>query len=403
MWGHAMHTTGDRTAGMAFLPRWLSADPDSTTLDRLFADWVSASGWQQAGLIGSVGNTHTISVEATATNMVAQPVPPEGWRAIAEELARASESDDVRVSGHCLCTLVHVPGAESALLWVRETDAACDAWDQAYLRLSAQLMQRSRVVLRSFQGVDSQALWSHLQNASTIAGRIAHDFGNILTGVIGFTDLSQPHVPAGSQLESYLHGIAKSGVRGSEFVQQLHQFQRVGQSRTQPGWLSPVLERELRELRHRGDHAVRIVDDIPPDLPSIALGEAVSGIVLRQLFHNAVESMPQGGNLGVRVRQKLATSEDGQRYWGNLKAGPCLEVVISDTGSGISPALQGRLFVEPLLTTKYRHRGLGLATVFRILYLHDAGIRLSVRPAPESGTDVQLLIPLARPESEVLA
>jgi signal transduction histidine kinase len=298
---------------------------------------------------------------------------------------------------------VHLPGTEAGLLWVQVSETEDDSTHRAYLHLSAELMRRSPVVLRTVRGVDSAALWNRLNDAATVAGRTAHDFDNVLTGVIGFAELSQAQVEPGSPLGIYLAEIAKAGQRGQDFTRQLHQFNRVGQSRTRPGSLQPVLEQELHKCRQRCGDRIRIEQTIPAELPMITLGELASAIVVRNLLDNAVESMPNGGTITVQVRRQTVTPEDRDRYLGHLAAGPCLEVVIADTGSGITPAFRDKVFTQPLTTSKHRHRGLGLATVFRILYRHDAGIRIEPRSAPETGTIVRLLFPLAHRPGEASA
>ncbi|MCZ2340565.1 MAG: HAMP domain-containing histidine kinase [Bacteroidales bacterium] len=400
-----MRITGSRTAGMAFLPQWLSADPNQRTLETLFADWVKTSGWERAGLIERPRGPQSVLWEAGPSGIVPPSTPPDDWDTVAEELTQTTENDAVRLCEGHLLTLVQVPGTDSVLLWVRVRDAGCDALDRAYLRLSAEMMRHSRVVTHAIPGVDSHRLWERLQDVAVVAGRVAHDFDNILTGVLGFAELGLAQTETGSQLENFLQKIAESGKRGNDLTRLLHQFNRMGQTRTRPGSLQPILERELRALSTHSERTVQVTHEIPPTLPWVAMEETMCGLVLRNLLQNAVEAFPAGGGrVHVRVRSAQVTVADTQRFWGHLATGPSLEITITDSGCGIPPTQQReRLFATPLVTTKYRHRGLGLPTVFRILYLHKAGIRLEPRPDHQPGTCVRLLIPLARPESEASA
>jgi signal transduction histidine kinase len=70
-------------------------------------------------------------------------------------------------------------------------------------------------------------------------------------------------------------------------------------------------------------------------------------------------------------------------------------VSLTDTGIGIKPEVRRRLFAEPFHTTKVRHRGIGLAIVYRILCSHRGGIQIDPVPSPGTGTHVRVVLPLA--------
>jgi two-component system, NtrC family, sensor histidine kinase PilS len=100
--------------------------------------------------------------------------------------------------------------------------------------------------------------------------------------------------------------------------------------------------------------------------------------VLWNLLRNAAEAMPEGGEVGVSV-----TVDGGG-----------VELSVSDSGQGIAPEDQERIF-EPFYTTKERGSGLGLATVHRIV--HEHGGQVSIQSAPGKGTRVTVRLPLAAP------
>src|SRR5207244_7387251 len=84
---------------------------------------------------------------------------------------------------------------------------------------------------------------------------------------------------------------------------------------------------------------------------------------------------------------------DCQEMLGNAAPGPHVEVTVTDTGSGLSPEVRGRLFRELFHSTKMRHRGLGLAVVYGVLQTYRGGIRFG--PDPAQGTAVRLFLPTA--------
>jgi C4-dicarboxylate-specific signal transduction histidine kinase len=97
----------------------------------------------------------------------------------------------------------------------------------------------------------------------------------------------------------------------------------------------------------------------------------------------------------VTARSVELSPTESREYLGNVKAGPHVELTVQDMGAGIKPEVRARLFVEPFYTTKVRHRGLGLAIVYRVLYAHGGGIRIDAPVAPETGTVVRVVFPLA--------
>jgi signal transduction histidine kinase len=80
-------------------------------------------------------------------------------------------------------------------------------------------------------------------------------------------------------------------------------------------------------------------------------------------------------------------------YLGNPAPGPNIEITIRDAGPGMTEDARRRVFVEPFFTTKARHRGLGLAVVYRSLYAHRGGVR--VEHGTGRGTTVTVVVPLA--------
>ncbi|MBX9581102.1 MAG: hypothetical protein K2X87_12405, partial [Gemmataceae bacterium] len=225
-----------------------------------------------------------------------------------------------------------------------------------------------------------------------IAGRMAHDFDNILTGILGFADLTLPALPADSQEASFVAEIAKVGQRGILFTQQLHQLSRGGQAKPHPGSVAATLAREEARLRPAMHPALKMEKDVPPDLPAAAVEAGPLQTALGHLFENAVEACPQGGTVRLVARPAELSAADAAAFLGPVTPGPHLLVTITDTGGGIKPDVRRRLFAEPFFTTKVRHRGLGLAVAYRVLAAHRGG--LSLDPAP-GGTAARVALPVA--------
>jgi signal transduction histidine kinase len=243
--------------------------------------------------------------------------------------------------------------------------------------------------------LDPDKLYIRLGDAAVIAGRMAHDFDNILTGIIGFSDLTLPMLSAGSQAASFVAEIGKVGQRGIQFTQQLHQLSRSGQVKPQPATVIVALAKEEARLKPTMNSNLRIEKDLPPNLPAVALESAPLQIVLGHLLENAVEACPQGGLVRILARTVELSEAEAKMYLGKAGVGVHLMVNLTDTGSGIKPEVRRRLFVEPFYTTKVRHRGIGLAIVYRILCSHRGGIQIDPVPSPGTGTNIRVVLPLA--------
>jgi signal transduction histidine kinase len=233
-----------------------------------------------------------------------------------------------------------------------------------------------------------------LQDASIIAGRMAHDFDNILTGIIGFSDLTIPMLQPGSQAARFVAEIGKVGHRGTVFTQQLHQLSRSGQVKPSPASVVAALAKEELRVRTQAP-GVRFERELPPALPAVSLECGPLQTVLGHLLENAAEACPQGGLVRVAALPVELTEADARGYLGRPSAGAHVLVTLTDTGIGIKPEVRRRLFVEPFFTTKVRHRGLGLAIAYRILCAHRGGIQIDSVPPPGSGTQVRVVLPLS--------
>jgi len=228
-----------------------------------------------------------------------------------------------------------------------------------------------------------------------IAGRMAHDFDNILTGIIGFSDLAQPMLQPGSQAAAFVAEIAKVGQRGILFTQQLHQLSRSGQMKPNPGVISTAAAKEELRLKPHMSPNLRVEKDLPASLGPVAVEGAPLQAVIGHLLENAVEACPQGGVIRIVARPMELSEAEAKTYLGRPGGGNHVLVTITDSGLGMKPEVRRRLLVEPFFTTKVRHRGLGLAIAYRILCAHRGGMQIDSVPAPGTGTQVRVVLPLA--------
>lgn len=394
-----MASPSGTTSGLAYLPHWLQDTKDPSALDAQLSAWGRASACRVAGLVWPADSKPNVMIQARPESAEKLAAPPAEYLDIAKAIRNGTPTIAWQTPGGTvrLYAAIQPQGRAAGLIWLERgsTDTWTDA-DKHYLVLSAKLIERSpALLLRIGRNIDSERLQQRLQDASVIAGRMAHDFDNILTGIIGFADLSVPLVPAGSQAARFLGEISKVGHRGIAFTQQLHQMSRAGQPKPLPGNVAAAVAREELRVRVALPSGARMTIEIPASMPVVGIEAVPLGIVLGHLMENAIEASPAQGRITVTAKLVELNSAETQGYLGQLNPGAHVEVTIRDEGPGLTPEIRAKLFAEPFFTTKVRHRGLGLAIVYRALCAHGGGIRFAASAFPDTGTTVHALFPLA--------
>jgi signal transduction histidine kinase len=365
--------------------------------DSLLFGWARACGWRACGFVwtGDGGPVVKTVQAGLAVDLPAPPEIPDALRRL--KLGETTVFYSLPNTAGRVFAAVQPVGRTPGLLWAEKT--AGQPWtdaERAYLVLVARTMERSPA-LSALIGpvIDPDRLYQRLGDAAVIAGRLGHDFDNLLQGIIGFSDLTLPLVPPGTQAASFIAEIGKVGQRGIQFTQQLHHLSRSGQVKPTPGSISLAVSKEEARLKTVMPLGVRIEKEFPTNLPSVAMEAGPLQTVLGHLLENAVEACPQGGVVRVFARPVELTEADARGYLGRVGVGGYLLISISDTGPGIKQEVRRRLFVEPFFTTKVRHRGLGLAIAYRVLCSHRGGIQLEPVPSPGTGTLAKVVLPLA--------
>jgi two-component system, cell cycle sensor histidine kinase and response regulator CckA len=232
---------------------------------------------------------------------------------------------------------------------------------------------REGAVLYAIDATEQKALelkfaQSHKMEAvGKLAGGVAHDFNNVLTAIIGFSDLLlQTHRPTDAAYRDIMN-IRSSANRAADLVQQLLAFSRrqtlqpkvleLGEVLTD---LAPLLNRSLGET---------IELKILPgrDLWYVKADKGQFVQVIINLAVNAKDAMPNGGCLTIRTRN-ISERESVRIGALNLAAGEYVLIEVEDTGVGIPPDVMSKIF-EPFFTTKDvgKGTGLGLSTVYGIV------------------------------------
>jgi signal transduction histidine kinase len=229
-----------------------------------------------------------------------------------------------------------------------------------------------------------------------LSSSVAHDFKNLLHGILGFTELLRANLARESEEFVYLREIEAVVERGGVLTQQLDAFGRRSRLTLVDLDINNFVEEILGRFRASLSERVGLELLLTPDLPMTQGDSAKLELALTHLFDNAVEAMQQGGGLTVTTGLVRFTELDLQDFpWAT--AGRYLTVSVDDTGSGMDLEVQSRIF-EPFFTTKVggSHNGLGLAIVHGIVTQHQGNIE--VLSSPDWGTDVTVYLPTVERE-----
>ncbi len=239
-------------------------------------------------------------------------------------------------------------------------------------------------------GAGPTDLLQRFQDGAVISSRLAHSFDNILTGIIGFSELSMQMLPSGSPVSQYLGEVLQAAQNGVVLTQQLHHFGRASTVTAGPTQLAVVVADEESRVARTLPPSVTLKIDLPADLPSLAIGIEALRQVIGHLLDNAREATA-AGTITLSAREAAADAPHPAELPRPLGAGPFVEITVADTGSGMTPEASQRLATEPFFTSKARHSGLGLPTVQRILRAHGGAFRLS--SVPGEGTSARVFLP----------
>lgn len=392
-----MSQPGTLAAALAFVPNWWQEAADSFALDALLIGWARACGWRACGLVmpGESAGTVARTVQGGTAGDVPPVEVPDALRRI-----RGGETTvlySAPGSSGRLFAGVQPVGRPLGLVWSERP--AGQPWGEAereYLVLTARTLERSPALAALVGPVlDTERLSQRLADAAVIAGRMAHDFDNILTGIIGFSDLTQPMLQPGSQAAGFVAEIAKVGQRGIQFTQQLHQLSRSGQTKPSPASVATAVAKEELRLKPLMSPNLRVEKELPASLGAVAVESGPLQLVLGHLMENAVEACHQGGVIRITARPTELSEAEAKSYLGRPGVGGHLLVTVADSGVGMKPEVRRRLLAEPFFTTKVRHRGLGLAVAYRVLCAHRGGLQIDSVPPPGTGTQVRVVLPLA--------
>ena len=228
-----------------------------------------------------------------------------------------------------------------------------------------------------------------MEAIGTLAGGVAHDFNNLMMGIMGNVSLMVHEIDPEHPYHDRLRQIEKLIQSGARLTSQLLGYARKGQYELKAVDVNRIIrETVVTFVRTRREIAPHL--DLADQLPPVEADESQMNQILLNLFINAADAMADGGALLISTR---AVSDPPFRGGSMEKGGPPFVLIrVTDTGAGIDSKVIDQVF-DPFFTTKAlgRGTGLGLASVYGIVKSH--GGHIEVDSEPGSATTFSVYLP----------
>jgi PAS domain S-box-containing protein len=289
------------------------------------------------------------------------------------------------------------PGVATATYRVRRGDGQWIWIETLYRRMPTvggmgpEILAASRDITER-KLLEDQVLQSQkLEAVGRLAGGVAHDFNNLLTAIVGGVEALGETLPPDHPGHLYLGEVSFASERASALTRQLLTFSRRQVVQATLLDLNLVLLDLDRLLRRVIGEDIELLTKVTDGLPLVHADQGQIGQVVLNLAVNARDAMPGGGRLTIETRPVELDAAYAQAHPG-VVPGAYVLLAVSDTGTGISPAVAEHLF-EPFFTTKEvgRGTGLGLATCFGIV--SEAGGHIWYYSELGAGTTFKVYLP----------
>jgi two-component system, cell cycle sensor histidine kinase and response regulator CckA len=228
-----------------------------------------------------------------------------------------------------------------------------------------------------------------------LAGGVAHDFNNLLSAVIGRLDLLRGSVAPESPHLELLVAAEKAASQAADLAQYLSAFLRKESGGPETVDLNAVVEQVVGLLRRTFDPRIQLLVALQATLPRLQAIPVQLAQVLLNLCLNARDAMPDGGRLRIETIETVFSAETALLH-PQRRSGAFARLRVADSGEGMAPATQARLF-EPAFTTKApgRGTGMGLAIVQSVMRQHSGWVECVSAVGQGSCFDVYLPLNLA--------
>ena len=198
-----------------------------------------------------------------------------------------------------------------------------------------------------------------MESIGQLAGGVAHDFNNMLSGIVGGAELLAMKIGENADLVKYVNVIFESAERASKLTRKLLDFAHKGSVLSVPVDVHDSIKNACQLLERSIDRRIEISTELLAE-NSIVIGDLLQlQNVFLNLGLNARDAMKKGGELKISTVNVELDSDFCKKRGNLIKSGQYIEIAVSDTGKGISYGTKNKIF-EPFFTTKNIGEGVGL-------------------------------------------
>ena len=251
------------------------------------------------------------------------------------------------------------------------------------------------------KGLEQQFLQAQkVQAIGQLAAGVAHDFNNILTAILGYSDMVLKGMEPAHPSYGHVTGVKQAAVRAAALTRQLLAFGRKQMLQPVVLNLNTSISEMEKMLRRLLGTDIDLISNPGADLGRVKADASQIEQVILNLAVNARDAMPKGGRLTIETAN-VTLDEKYARFRNEVSPGRYVMLAVSDNGSGMSKEVMGRLF-EPFFTTKElgKGTGLGLATCHGIV--KQSGGHIAVYSEMGEGTTFKVYLPRVDDADEVV-
>jgi signal transduction histidine kinase/ActR/RegA family two-component response regulator len=238
---------------------------------------------------------------------------------------------------------------------------------------------------------EARAVAARMEATATLAAGVAHDFNNLMTGVMANSEVLRRDLAADPDGLQTLATIIECADRGGRLAQQLLAFARGGKYQPAVVDLNAMVRDTLRVEAHTVGGGVTLRTELAPDLQPVEADPTQISQVISNLHRNAVEALGGHGTITIATRN-LPPEPERPAALADLPQGNYVAISVADSGPGMTDDTRARIF-EPFFTTKTGGRGMGLAASYGIVTHH--GGQIDVQSSPGGGTVFTVYLPAA--------
>lgn len=266
--------------------------------------------------------------------------------------------------------------------------------------LKRSLAEKERTdALEALRDTEKQLLQSQkLEAVGRLAGGVSHDFNNLLTVILGYSDITKRNLADSDPLQRNVDEIIKASERAASLTRQLLAFSRKQVMQPKVFDMNTVVNDLGKMLRRMIGEDIELRVNSATDLGNIKADPVQVEQVIMNLIVNARDAMPKGGKLSIETAN-VYLDESYSREHVSVTPGDYVMLAISDTGIGMDEQTRQHIF-EPFFTTKEQGKGtgLGLSMVYGIV--KQSGGNIWVYSEKGRGTTFKLYFPRVTAEAE---